>query len=108
MVNQPVTIPILLNDFGFLAVVDPGSVTTTGLLPPKNGSVTVNANGTVIYLPNPGFTGKDTFEYRVCSTPSPVICDVATVYVDIAVCPAPYTQNVISGQVFIDKNDDGV
>lgn len=108
MVNQPVTIPILLNDFGFLAVVDPSTVTTAGLLHPRNGSVTVNANGTVIYLPNPGFTGKDTFEYRVCSTPAPVICDVATVYVDIAVCPAPYTQNVIAGQVFNDKNDDGI
>ena len=39
MVNQPVTIPILLNDFGFLAVVDPTSVTNTALLQPKNGTV---------------------------------------------------------------------
>lgn len=108
MVNQPVTIPILVNDFGYLSVVDPGTVSTFGLLQPKNGTVTVNGNGTVIYLPNPGFTGKDTFEYQVCSTPSPVICDVATVYVDIAICPAPYTQNVVAGQVFADKNDDGV
>jgi hypothetical protein len=108
MVNQPVTIPILLNDFGFLAVIDPGSVTTVGLLQPKNGTVTVNANGTVIYLPNPGYTGKDTFEYSVCSTPTPIVCDKATVYVDISVCPAPYTQNVIAGQVFLDKNDDGI
>lgn len=108
MVNQPVTITILLNDFGFLSVVDPGSVTTTALLQPKNGTVTVNANGTVIYTPNPGFVGKDTFEYNVCSTPSPIVCDVATVYVDIAICPAPYTQNVIAGTVFLDKNDDGI
>ncbi|MBK8608723.1 MAG: T9SS type A sorting domain-containing protein [Chitinophagaceae bacterium] len=108
MVNQPVTLPILLNDFGFLAVVDPGSVSTIGLLQPKNGTVTVNPNGTVIYLPNPGFTGKDTFEYNVCSTPTPIVCDKATVYVDIAICPAPYTQNVVAGQVFLDKNDDGI
>lgn len=108
MINQPVTIPILLNDFGFLAVVDPSSVTTTALLQPKNGTVTVNANGTVIYTPNPGYVGKDTFEYNVCSTPTPIVCDVAKVYVDIAVCPAPYNQNVISGNVFLDKNDDGI
>ena len=108
MVNQPVTIPILLNDFGFLSIVDQSSVTTAGLLQPSNGTVTVNPNGTVIYLPNPGFTGRDTFGYRVCSTPTPVVCDDALVYVDIAICPAPLTQNVISGQVFVDKNDDGI
>ena len=33
---------------------------------------------------------------------------MATVYVDIAVCPAPYNQNVIAGNVFLDKNDDGI
>ena len=108
MVNQPVTIPILLNDFGFLAVVDPSTVSTAALLQPKNGTVSINANGTVIYTPNTGYTGKDTFEYNVCSTPSPTVCDVATVYVDISICPAPYTQNVIAGTVYLDKNDDGI
>ena len=108
MVNQPVTIPILRNDFGFLAVVDPTSVTTTALLQPKHGTVTINANGTVIYTPNTGYVGKDTFEYNVCSTPTPIVCDIATVYVDIAVCPAPFNQNVIAGAVFLDKNDDGL
>ena len=108
MVNQPVTIPILLNDFGFLAVVDPSTVNTTGLLQPRNGTVTINANGTVIYTPNTGYVGNDTFEYSICSTPTPVVCDKATVYVQIAVCPAPLNQNIISGAVFLDKNKDGV
>jgi hypothetical protein len=108
MVNQPVTIPILINDFGFLAVVDPTTVSTTAVLQPKHGTVSINANGTIIYKPAAGYIGKDTFEYNVCSTPSPVVCDMATVYVDIAACPAPYNQNVIVGTVFIDKNDDGL
>ncbi|MEP7164571.1 MAG: Ig-like domain-containing protein [Ferruginibacter sp.] len=108
LINQPVTIPILLNDFGFLAVIDPTSVTTTALLQPKHGFVTINANGTVLYTPNPGYVGKDTFEYNVCSTPTPVVCDIATVYVDISVCPAPFNENVIGGQVFNDKNKDGL
>lgn len=107
MVNQPVTIPILINDFGFLAIIDPGSVVTTGLLQPKHGRVTVNANGTVLYTPDSTYVGKDTFEYRVCSTPSPVVCDNALVYIDISTCPAPFNQNVIMGTVFNDKNDDG-
>jgi len=108
MVNQPVTIAILLNDFGFLAVVDPTSVTNTALLQPKNGTVSINTNGTVVYTPNPGYVGKDTFEYNVCSTPTPIVCDVAKVYVDIATCPAPFNQNVIMGNVFLDKNNDGI
>jgi len=108
LVSQPVTIPILLNDFGFLAVIDPSSVSTTALLQPKHGVVTINANGTILYTPNAGYSGKDTFEYSVCSTPTPVVCDDATVYIDISVCPAPLNANVISGKVFQDKNKDGV
>ena len=108
MVNSPVTITILVNDFGFLAIVDPSTVATLGLLQPKHGTVTVNPNGTVIYTPNTGYIGKDTFEYRVCSTPSPVVCDNATVYVDISSCPSPFNENVIAGAVFNDKNKDGL
>ena len=108
MINQAVTLPILLNDFGFLAVVDPTSVSTAGVLQPKHGTVLINPNGTVIYKPNLGYVGKDTFEYTVCSTPTPVVCDNAKVYVDIAVCPAPYNENVIAGQAFLDQNEDGI
>ena len=108
MINQAVTIPILVNDFGFLAVVDPTSVSTAAVLQPKHGTVTINPNGTVIYKPNTGYVGKDTFEYSVCSTPTPIVCDIAKVYVDIAVCPAPYNENVIAGQAFLDQNEDGI
>jgi len=108
LINQPVTIPILLNDRGFLAVIDPATVSTTALLQPRNGYVIINSNGTVLYTPNPGFAGKDTFEYSVCSTPSPVVCDQATVYIEISACPAPSNENIISGQVFLDKNKDGL
>ena len=108
LINQPVTIPILLNDRGFLAEIDPSTVSTTALLQPKNGTVTINANGTVLYMPNAGFAGKDTFEYSVCSTPSPVVCDQATVYVDISACPAPSNENILSGVVYLDKNKDGL
>jgi Bacterial Ig domain/Secretion system C-terminal sorting domain len=107
VVNQPVTLPILVNDFGYLAVVDPTTVSMSGLLQPKNGSVTINPNGSLIYTPNNGYVGKDTFEYRVCSTPV-VVCDNATVYIDISSCPAPYFQNIIGGQVYLDKNADGI
>ena len=108
LLGQPVTIPVLLNDFGYLAVVDPTSVTNTALLQPRHGSIMINANGTIIYTPVQGYVGKDTFEYSVCSTPSPIVCDRATVYVDISTCPAPTNSNIISGNVFLDKNEDGI
>ena len=108
IISQPVTIPILLNDFGFLAVVDPSTVTTGGLLQPSHGSVSINANGTIIYTPTTGYTGKDTLEYNVCSTGTPIVCDKALVFIDISTCPAPFNENVLSGAVFLDKNDDGI
>ena len=108
IISQPLTIPILLNDFGFLAVVDPTTVSTIGLLQPSHGSVIINANGSIIYTPNTGYTGKDTLEYSVCSSGTPIVCDKATVYIDISTCPAPFNENVIAGKVFLDKNDDGI
>ena len=60
-----------------------------------------------MYVPNNGFIGNDTFEYRVCSTPA-VVCDIATVYITIGACPTPAGKNIISGQVFLDKNQDAL
>lgn len=107
LVNQPVTISVLVNDFGFLATIDPTSVSTLGLLQPKHGTLTINPNGTILYIPNNGYTGQDTFDYRVCSTPSPIVCDNAKVIVKISSCPSNGNQNVISGQVYLDRDKDG-
>ncbi len=54
-----------------------------------------------------GFAGADTFQYRICSTPTPVVCDIAYVYISIGSCPSPIGQNIIAGQIFLDKNADG-
>jgi hypothetical protein len=107
LLDQPVTITILDNDFGFLATVNPSSVSTVGLVKPKNGTISINPDGTILYIPKPGFSGLDTFEYRVCSTPSPIVCDEATVIIKISACPSNGNQNVITGQVFIDRDKDG-
>jgi hypothetical protein len=106
LVSQPVTVTILDNDFGFLATVDPANVSTLGLLQPQHGTTTINADGSILYTPNPGYSGLDTFQYRVCSTPSPIVCDDATVVVKISTCPSNGNQNIISGQVFVDRNKD--
>ena len=110
LTDRPVTIQILNNDGGFTAVVDPSTVSTSlnYLRPPKNGTVSVNPNGTLLYTPNTGFVGYDTLEYSVCSYPSPVVCDVATIVVLVNACPTPANKNIISGRVFLDMNKDGV
>ena len=76
MTNRPVTIDILSNDTAFLATLDPASVTTSGYLQAKHGTVTVNANGTILYVPNAGYIGTDSLEYNVCSKAFSVKCGV--------------------------------
>jgi hypothetical protein len=52
-----------------MIVDDPGSapqtLTVTAVTQGAHGSVTLNGNGTVTYLPNNGFAGTDTFTYTV-------------------------------------------
>ncbi len=40
--------------------------TTTPLMPPANGTLIVNSDGTFTYTPNLGFVGSDSFVYQVC------------------------------------------
>lgn len=65
------------------APLDPASVTVpTG---PTHGTVTVDpATGTITYTPTDGYSGPDSFTYRVCdaSTPTPV-CGTATVELSV-------------------------
>jgi VCBS repeat-containing protein len=41
------------------------ALTVTPVTQPTNGSLVLNANGSFTYTPNTGFTGNDTFTYRV-------------------------------------------
>ncbi|HEY8690185.1 MAG TPA: Ig-like domain-containing protein [Chitinophagaceae bacterium] len=106
--DNPVTIAILKNDIGFAAIVDPASVITNGMLQPKHGIATINPDGTLLYTPNPGYQGNDTLEYSVCSTPSPIVCDRAFVYIIINSCPPPASRNIIYGKVFLDQAKNGI
>ncbi|WP_257669673.1 Ig-like domain-containing protein [Parapedobacter tibetensis] len=63
LAETAVTIPVLNNDEEGDAPID--SATVTIVTPPTNGTVTVNTDGTVVYTPNPGFIGEDTFTYTV-------------------------------------------
>ncbi len=104
--STPVIINIKQNDFGFLCNINPNSVSTAGLLAPSNGSIVINPNGTITYTPNPGFSGIDEFEYRICAIEYPSICDVALVRVFVTACSADSANFVMAGKVFIEQMPD--
>jgi hypothetical protein len=80
--NTPVTVSVLTNDAcnngAGCTLSNPNIVD-----PPNNGTVTVNANGTVTYTPNTGFVGIDTLYYSTCDNQQPPQCDTAGVFITV-------------------------
>jgi VCBS repeat-containing protein len=52
---------VLANDLD----VDGDPLTAELLSEPSNGTLTLNGDGSLVYTPNPGFSGVDSFSYRV-------------------------------------------
>jgi len=75
--ERPVVISVLNNDQG----LENGGLVVTVISNPANGTVVVNADNTLTYTPNHGFTGVDTFSYEVCDVNSE--CASATVTVTV-------------------------
>jgi len=55
----PVTVAVKDNDLSKIGT------TVIPNLNPTNGTISVDANGAILYTPNPGFSGKDSFTYRL-------------------------------------------
>ncbi|WP_072764658.1 Ig-like domain-containing protein [Arenibacter nanhaiticus] len=53
------------------------TVTTIPVVDVSNGTLNLASDGSFTYLPNPGFTGIDTFTYQVCDSFG--LCDTAAV-----------------------------
>ncbi|WP_345245572.1 Ig-like domain-containing protein, partial [Nibrella saemangeumensis] len=83
--NTAVQIPVLLNDEA--RGNQPASLTnvTAPVIvdAPNNGTVTLNADGSITYTPAPGFAGQDSFIYRICDVANTSLCDTALVVVNI-------------------------
>ena len=60
-VDTAVTIDVLTND----SDPDGDPLTVTGVTQPANGTVTINEDGTLSYVPATGFTGEDTITYTI-------------------------------------------
>ncbi|WP_394975696.1 Ig-like domain-containing protein [uncultured Croceitalea sp.] len=96
--DTPVDIDILINDNDLPTI---GTLTTTN---PFNGTVTIDDNSTpndpsddfVVYTPDAGFEGTDSFNYTVCDNLGN--CDTATV--TVIVMPMAVTD--------LDSDNDGI
>ncbi len=83
-INQPVTIPVLANDFD--ADDDLEQNTPRVLSGPAHGQVTIDmSSGTITYQPFADFTGSDQFTYEVCDATA--LCDTAMVTVEVTNSP---------------------
>lgn len=56
------------------------SINTSPVQQPNNGTVSLFADGSYDYIPNPGFSGPDHFVYQVCDDQTPALCTEACVY----------------------------
>jgi gliding motility-associated-like protein len=82
-VNKQVIIKVLDNDksgnTGGKLVISTLSIVVN----PQNGLVTINPDGTITYLPNHAFFGKDTFTYSICDDTVPASCRTAEVFITV-------------------------
>ena len=83
--NQPVTVAVLANDATLVG--DP--TTVTAVTQPTNGTVVLNADGTVTYTPTTGYIGPDVFNYTITDTNGLT----ATGTVTVRVLPLPPVAN---------------
>jgi uncharacterized repeat protein (TIGR01451 family) len=105
-VDKSVIINVLNNDI--VGKPDTSKVSFVGVsISPTHGTVSVNPDGTINYTPNPGYTGPDQFEYKVCSIEDPSLCDIALVNVNVSCASTPLIDE-INGSVYIDNNNNGV
>ena len=83
--GQPVVVSVLLND----SDADGDALRVTAVGRPANGTAAANADGTVTYTPNAGFTGTDSFTYTVSDGKGGSATGTVTVGVSAPPAPAP-------------------
>ena len=95
VVNVKKVLPVLTNDFttmdqGDTLIYDvldndvlPGAVTVTALSGPFHGTVSIDANGVLTYIPDPEFSFLDTIIYEVCMAFDPDNCESATFVINV-------------------------
>jgi len=78
--GETINIAVLANDSDPLG----GLLEVTIISGTENGTVNVNGDNTVSYIPNPSFIGTDIFQYEICNEAG--LCASATVTVTVEDC----------------------
>jgi len=107
--STPVVINVFSNDSDPNGDLNIYSATTSGLLQPAHGSVTLIPGTGYLYTPVAGYEGFDQFEYQVCdSSQFTPLCDIATVSIFMECDGSASGQsNEIRGLVYYDENANG-
>jgi gliding motility-associated-like protein len=76
--NSTTTFPV-----EFISVDPDGDdLNLTILVAPQHGTATVQ-NDTILYTPNPNYSGNDTIIFEVCDNGNPPLCDVGIIVINI-------------------------
>ncbi|GAB3991970.1 hypothetical protein GCM10028807_23790 [Spirosoma daeguense] len=78
-----VTTTVLANDTRNGQPASTTNVTVSISSPPASGTATVNANGTISYVPAPGFSGPISYTYTICDIAQPGQCSSAPVSITV-------------------------
>lgn len=81
--STAVDTPVMLNPIGNDTDPDGDALLVSHVTTPGNGSVIINADGTLTYTPNSGFTGTDSFTYTVSDGQGGT--DIATVTLNVGI-----------------------
>ena len=66
---------------------------TTPVTDVAHGTLTLNDDGSFIYVPEIGYTGEDSFTYTVCDDGSPSACTTGTATLTVGTTDAPDSDN---------------
>ncbi|GGG79225.1 hypothetical protein GCM10007415_09220 [Parapedobacter pyrenivorans] len=84
--DVPATGNALTND----SDAEGNALTASLVTAPVNGTVVLNADGSLTYTPNSNYNGRDSLTYQVCDNGTPSLCDTALVYFNVgAINSAP-------------------
>ena len=95
--GMPTTISVLANDTN----PGSGSLSITNVTQPANGTVTLNPDNTIAYVPNAGYYGTETITYTACNDNGG--CSTGTVTITVT----PPVANV-TGMVFEDPDHNRI
>ncbi|MES2691403.1 MAG: ice-binding family protein [Bacteroidota bacterium] len=99
--NLPVSVPVLQND----SDPDGNPLIVSLITQPDNGTALVTG-ASILYTPDPGFAGYDTFYYRICDNGTPALCDTAMVVINVSAVPINFRPVAAANTVSVCRNSD--